>query len=145
MDSEQVEQRQFWTVQQFWTTPAGKPWYALQLQGDEGVKWQLTGYRHEVDQFAAKHGIQAVELPAISEQEFTRRMLGRMPDELTIGRDRSGEKAGELERKFEQKHDARALFWQLPEPAQTVAPATNSERAKEHQQQQNREGFGFSF
>ena len=118
MDSEQVEQRQFWTVQQFWTTPAGNP---------------------------ASHGIKPVELPAISEQEFTKRLVGRMPDELTIARDASTEKAPELERKFEQKHDAPALFWQLPEPAQTVAPAANLERAREHQQQQSREGFGFSF
>ena len=137
MDSQQADQTTFWTVQQFWTTPAGKPWYALQLQGDEGVKWQFTGYREEVEQFTAKQGIKAVELPAISEREFIDRMLGRMPQERA-------EFTHEIGAERDQKREDSRLFWQLPEHALAASPERQIERAAARQQQQEREGFGFS-
>jgi hypothetical protein len=63
----------FWTVQQFAVLPGG-PWYALHKQNDEGVLWGMTGYRHEIDAFAQKHGIKAEELTAIAEAEYYGRL-----------------------------------------------------------------------
>jgi len=70
----------FWTLQQFWTGLTGKPWYALQKQNDEGVIWQFTGYRHEIDAICTKHSITPEELPPTTEQEFLNRSMGRMPE-----------------------------------------------------------------
>ena len=81
-DSEsRAGQGAFWTLQQFWTGPTGKPWYALQKQTDEGVLWQFTGYRHEVDELCRKHRITPQELPPTTEEEFLRRSMGEMPEE----------------------------------------------------------------
>jgi hypothetical protein len=49
---------------------AGHPWYALQQHSDGGVLWQFTGYRHEIDDLAARLAITPEELPPISEQDF---------------------------------------------------------------------------
>jgi hypothetical protein len=68
-----------WTLQQFWTGPTGKPWYALQKQNDEGVLFQFTGYRHEVDEICQQHGVTPEELDPITEQEFYDRQ--KTPDE----------------------------------------------------------------
>jgi hypothetical protein len=70
----------FWTLQQF-TVICGKPWYALQRQNDEGVLWQYTGYRHEVDAFCRKHGVTPQELPPTTEEEFFRRSMGELPED----------------------------------------------------------------
>lgn len=83
-DSESREgQGIFWTLQQFWTGPTGKPWYALQKQNDEGVLWQFTGYRHEVDEICRRFTPPIVpeELPPTTEEEFLNRSMGRMPNE----------------------------------------------------------------
>jgi len=72
-----------WTLQQFWTGPTGKPWYALQKQTDEGVIWQYTGYRHEVEAICRRVNPPIVpqELPPTTEEEFLRRAMGKMPEE----------------------------------------------------------------
>ena len=58
-----------WTLQEF-ATVAGKPWFALQKQSDAGILSQWTGYRHEVDELAARLAITPEELPATTEDEF---------------------------------------------------------------------------
>jgi hypothetical protein len=62
-----------WTIQRF-TTVAGRPWFALHKQDDSGVIWAITGYRWEIDAFIRQHGIQAEELPGITEEEYFSRM-----------------------------------------------------------------------
>jgi hypothetical protein len=80
-DSDSTEGRGIhWTLQQFWTGPTGKPWYALQKQTDEGVIYQFTGYRHEIDELCTRHGITPEELPPTTEEEFFRRSRGDMPN-----------------------------------------------------------------
>jgi hypothetical protein len=81
----------FWTLQQFWTGPTGKPWYALQKQNDEGVLQQFTGYRHEIDAICKEYGITPEELPPTTEEEFLKRAMGELPDDphrLSGGRGR---------------------------------------------------------
>ncbi len=62
-----------WTLQQF-TTKAGRPWYALQQHNDDGLLCQFTGYRHELEGIATKHGITPEELDPITKEEFFKRL-----------------------------------------------------------------------
>jgi hypothetical protein len=69
----------FWTLQQFWTGPTGKPWYALQKQNDE------------IDAICKEYGITPEELPPTTEEEFLKRAMGELPDDphrLSGGRGR---------------------------------------------------------
>ena len=70
----------YWTLHQFWTGPTGQPWYALQQQNDQGVLWQITGYRHEVDAICQKRGIAPEESPTTTEAEFLRPGRGELPE-----------------------------------------------------------------
>ena len=58
-----------WTLQEF-TTIAGRPYFALQMENDAGVQKRFTGYRHEMDALAADIGISAEQLDPIGEEEF---------------------------------------------------------------------------
>ena len=64
-----------WTLQEV-TTLAGKPWYALLLQSDDGVERQHMGYRWETDARAVELGIVPEKLPAITAMEFFSRFGG---------------------------------------------------------------------
>jgi hypothetical protein len=68
-----------WTLQQFCTV-AGRPWFALQQQTDEGVIWQATGYRQELDELCTRQGITPDELPPTTEEEFLKRASGNFPE-----------------------------------------------------------------
>jgi len=59
----------YWTVQQF-TTVAGRPWFALQLQSDGGVDRQYTGYFHEMKHLAAELGVTPQVRAPTTEEEF---------------------------------------------------------------------------